>query len=106
MRPDAARAHPDHQQPMGWSAGVCRRRSSRLAGVGASAAMRGAVVASKRATAAAAVASQATLAVSDSVVCGAAVLSRAACAWGRRERLRLQACMQGTEGVLQSRKKA
>jgi len=39
-------------------------------------------------------------------VCGAAVLSRAACAWGRRERLRLQACMQGTEGVLQSRKKA
>ncbi len=37
--------------------GACRRMSSRLAGVGASAAMCGAVSASKRVTAAAAVAS-------------------------------------------------
>jgi len=50
-------AHPLLQQPMGRSAGVRRRRSSRLGSGWASAAMPGATSASKRATAAALAAS-------------------------------------------------
>jgi hypothetical protein len=44
-------AHPDHQQPTGRSAGVCRRRSSRLTSGSVSAGMRGATSASKAAKA-------------------------------------------------------
>jgi len=51
-QPHTARAHPMHQQPTGRSAGICRRRSSRLASDSVSAGMRCAASASKRATAA------------------------------------------------------
>ncbi len=47
----ARAAHPDHQQPTGRSAGVFRRRSSRLTGDSPSAGMRGATSASKAAKA-------------------------------------------------------
>ncbi len=58
MRPAGAGAHPDHQQPTGRSAGVARRRSSRVACDGPSAARPGATSASKRAMAAAMAASR------------------------------------------------
>jgi len=99
--------HPVHQQPMGRSAGVRRRRSSRLASGRASVATCGATSASKSATAAAMPASSCWLTAldcSDHSASLASQLLMLACAGGQREQLvRHQARMQGAGSVLPGR---
>jgi len=87
-----SRAHSVHQQPTGRSAGVCRRRSSRLASDIASAAMRGATSASKCAMVAAVVRGSSVLSCRASAASLASDSSSLPCAGGKTELLGPLAC--------------
>ena len=94
-----SRAHSVHQQPTGRSAGVCRRRSSRLTSDRASAAMPGASSASKRAMAAVVVSGLSVLVGRDCAALLASYHSSLACADVKTELLGPAACMHGAGSV-------
>ncbi len=94
-------AYPVLQQPMGRSAGACRRRSSRLASGGASAAVRCGVASSRAAAGATLVgAGRAALADRGAAAPLASRPAASACAGGRGRLVEAEAHVLGTGGAL------